>query len=219
MNANAQQGYWVEDEFIALNPDESCTFKYVQAMDEESQKTISDLYDSLSETENCPLRKIDNDRFLVANDYDLTAGDFYESLIYMNQEGGRVTVLPRIVVSLMEDSQIDGILDYLDGKVFVESSERNRYVLACQMRKSSEVLDAVLAIHDYVTEFGGIKYFEPEMYLPVSVSWTTGVGSPDCTASQAISHYSLDGCRMVPSAKGIHIVRMGDRTVRKVIVK
>ena len=49
MSADAQQGYWNGVEHVELVPDESTVYRYVQAMDEESEKTLNDLYDKMEE--------------------------------------------------------------------------------------------------------------------------------------------------------------------------
>ena len=219
MNADAQQGYWVEGNFVGLIPDESCTFRYVQAMDEASQKALNDLYASVSETADSPIWKMAEGRFLVLKDYALPSGNYYESAIYNTPGGDIVIVLPRIVVSMEEESRIDDLLGRLGDKFAVDSSDRNRYVLSCQTRQSSDVLNAIQSIHDYMTEFGGIVYFEPEMYLPFSLSWTTGISGLERVSTGVDSHYSLDGRRLSPTAKGVHLVRRADGSVRKVIVK
>ena len=38
LSASAQQGYWAGVDYIELTPDESIVYRYVQAMDEESDK-------------------------------------------------------------------------------------------------------------------------------------------------------------------------------------
>lgn len=165
-NIIAHLGNWDEGGVIELSPDESCTYRYVQAMDADSKEILKNLFDSMSKLKAPSIRKIANDRYYVHKDYALPKGNYYESPIY---KGDIITVLPRIVVSLKEGYQIDGILEHLGSKVKVERSEvefrgGKRYYLACQMNKSEEVLKAVMSISGLV-ENEGIRYFEPEMYM------------------------------------------------------
>ena len=39
-----QLGYWNRNGFVELTPDESFIYKFIQAMDDESQKAINDLF-------------------------------------------------------------------------------------------------------------------------------------------------------------------------------
>lgn len=163
LNTFAQLGYWCESKFVALTPDESCNYKYVQGMDIESQKILNDRFTSLAKMKNQSIRSMGEARFYVDKDYSLPEANYFESTIYKSPNGGKIVIFPRIAVSLADGFQIDGVLEHLGGKVRIESSEKGRYILACQMRTSEEVLEAVKII----SKLDGIKYFVPEMSIKI----------------------------------------------------
>ena len=171
MSANAQQGYWNGVEHVELVPDESTVYRYVQAMDEESEKTLNDLYDKMEEAGDKSILKRNADmEWYVKNDYPLPEGNYYESYIYKSYDGSHFVVRPGIVVYMKEGFQIDGLLKYLGDKVRVDSYEDElfiRYVLACQVRTSDEVLEIINAMHEFGLE--GISY----CYMPLMWSLDT----------------------------------------------
>ena len=157
MSVHAQQGYWNGDEFVELTPDESIVYKYVQALNEESQEILSNLYNAMSETGDKAILKRDMDgsqgvQWYVKKDYTLPEGDYYESYIYKSSKGGHISVLPGINLFLKEDAQIDGLLDYLGNKVKVDTFEDDvfiRYVLGCNVKTSDEVLEIIKSMYEF----------------------------------------------------------------------
>lgn len=165
----AQLGYWNEGEFVELVPNESCTYRYVQAMDVESKEILKNLFGSMAKVEKPPIRRIVNDRYLVDKDYILPKINYYESPIY---KGGVLTVLPRIVISLKKGYQIDDILEKLGSQVSVERSEVDyrggkRLYLVCMMRTADEVLKTVKSISGLVKR-EKVWYINPEMYIKIT---------------------------------------------------
>ena len=165
LDSFAQLGYWCESKFIELTPDESCNYRYVQAMDAESQKVLNDLYATMPQIENKSIRKLKENRFRIDNDFCLPEGNYYESAIYKSTKRAKIVVFPRIVVSLKDGYSIDNLLKHFADKIKVESSERNRYILTCQMKTSEEVLRAV----HVMSGLEGIRYFEPEIPIKVEL--------------------------------------------------
>ena len=157
MSASAQQGYWEFDKFVELTPDESIVYRYVQPMDGESEKTLNDLYDKMEETgDNSILKRGGGVEWYVRNDYPLPEGDFYESPVYRSSEGYDLAVRPGIGIYLKTGFQIDGLLEDLGDKVRVDIYEDDnpeklfvRYVLACNVRKSDEVLEIIKTMYDF----------------------------------------------------------------------
>lgn len=164
-----KQGYWNGDEFVELTPGESFIYRYVRAMDEESAKTLNDLYDSMEETGDKSIFKRDGGLiWYVKNDYPLPEGDYYESPIYISKDSKGKTyplvVRPGIMVFLNAGLQIDGLLEYLGDKVRVDIYEDDnpenlfvRYVLACNVRTSDEVLEIIKAMHEF--GLGDMTYY------------------------------------------------------------
>lgn len=159
MSANAQQGYWAGVDYVELTPDESVVYRYVQAMDEESEKTLNNLYAGMEETGDKSILKRNADmEWYVKNDYPLPEGNYYESRIYQTSDKtiyGDLIIRPAIKVYFLEEGfQMDGLLEYLGDKVKVDIYENRenayiRYVLACQVRTSDEVLEIIKAMHDF----------------------------------------------------------------------
>ena len=153
-------GFWNGVEHIELTPDESVIYRYVQAMDAESAKTLNVLYDSMEGTgDESILKRSGGMEWYVKKDYTLPEGDFYESLVYRSSEGYDLVVRPGIVVFLKAGLQIDGLMEYLGDKVRVDIYEDDyeeklfvRYVLSCQVRTSDEVLEIINAMHEFGLE-------------------------------------------------------------------
>ena len=163
LDSFAQLGYWCNSKFIPLTPDESCDYRYIQAMDTESQEILCHQFATMEMMVSKPIRKLGEKRFYVNNDLRLPVANYYESTVYKSPEGERIVIYPRIVVSLKDGYHIDRILEHFGSKMTVESSERSRFVLSCHMKTSKEVLEAV----QIISKLDGIKYFVPEMSINV----------------------------------------------------
>ena len=227
----AKLGYWAGEKFlfIELTPDNAYNYRYVQTLDEESENALDDL---MADAADEAILKFIENRYFVKNDIRLPEGNYFESPIYISsEEGVPIIICPRIVVSLKEGYEIDGLLEQLGSKVTVERSETAyeggiRYYLACQMNSSEEVLEAVRIISGFI-ESGGIRYFEPEMY---NLSFTMyGEGDSlidklkggDETAINAVKAtkaddaiYNLNGQRVNASYKGL-VIKNGKKVVIK----
>ena len=170
LNANAQLGYWNNKHFVELTPDESFVYKYVLAMDTESQKAIEDLLAGKSETEDKSIIKSEKGGWFIRNDYPLPEGNYYESAFYNNDSKAHYldhyVILPTITFSLKDEIAIDNLLEQLDSKVILVDSNnrygRTNYTLACQMKTSGEVLEAIKLINDFNLE--SMKFLSPEKF-------------------------------------------------------
>ena len=170
LNANAQLGYWNNKHFVELTPDESFVYKYVLAMDTESQNTIEDLLAGKSETEDKSIIKSEKGGWFIRNDYPLPEGNYYESAFYNNDSKAHYLdhyiILPTITFSLKDEIAIDNLLEQLDSKVILVDSNnrygRTNYTLACQMKTSGEVLEAIKLINDFNLE--SMKFLSPEKF-------------------------------------------------------
>ena len=217
--SDVPQGYWVSGEFVELTPDVSYIHRYVHAVDAESQKTLDHLYDGLSATGDESILKIMDNTYFVFKDYRLPEGNYYESPVYKSSMGDDMYILPRIVVSMKDGYEIDGILERLGSMVTVESSEPafgggTRYVLNCQMNTSKEVLAAVQVISGLV-ESEGISYFEPEI-INLSIyaaNMLTGIQALK-TAKGDDAIYNLAGQRVDAFYKGV-VIQNGKKRIVK----
>lgn len=170
LNANAQLGYWNNKHFVELTPDESFIYKYVLAMDTESQNTIEVLLAGKSETEDKSIIKSEKGGWFIRNDYPLPEGNYYESAFYNNDSKAHYLdhyiILPTITFSLKDEIAIDNLLEQLDSKVILVDSNnrygRTNYTLACQMKTSGEVLEAIKLINDFNLE--SMKFLSPEKF-------------------------------------------------------
>lgn len=170
LNANAQLGYWNNKHFVELTPDESFIYKYVLAMDTESQKAIEDLLAGKSETEDKSIIKSEKGGWFIRNDYPLPEGNYYESAFYNNDSKAHYldhyVILPTITFSLKDEIAIDNLLEQLAGKVTLVDSNnrygRTNYTLACQMKTSAEVLETIKLINDFNLE--SMKFLSPEKF-------------------------------------------------------
>ena len=170
LNANAQLGYWNNKHFVELTPDESFVYKYVLAMDTESQKAIEDLLAGKSETEDKSIIKSEKGGWFIRNDYPLPEGNYYESAFYNNDSKAHYLdyyiILPTITFSLKDEIAIDNLLEQLDSKVILVDSNnrygRTNYTLACRTKTSREVLETIKLINDFNLE--SMKFLSPEKF-------------------------------------------------------
>lgn len=164
-----KKGYWWNDVFIELTSDTLSNYKYVQAMDDESLKTLNDLLAGKRITDDEAIVKFEDNKFFVFNDYLLPEGDYYTSEIYKmtdvyRKEKRTVYILPGITVFLNEGFQIDDILNRLDNHVKLECLPEgdNRFYLQCQVKTSEEVLEALRELNLlYKSGNYGISNYSP----------------------------------------------------------
>ena len=177
LNANAQLGYWNNTGFYELIPDDSFIYKYVLAMDDESQKAIENLLAGKSATEDKSIIKSEKGGWYVKNDYPLPEGNYYESVFYKKESDidyyQIYVISPVIIMRLKNSVPIDGLLEYLGNKVTYDS-ERSKelygvtlHYLACNMKTSDDVLKTCREIYDF--GFENLKYLSPDkFYLTIS---------------------------------------------------
>lgn len=168
MSVHAQQGYWNGDEFVKLTPDEAILYKYVQALDEGSQTSINELYESMKGTDDQSILRRNEGGWYVKKDYPLPDGNYYESFFY-NKDSGKTEdavffIYPKIQLYVNNSGQISDLLEILGDKVSVEDMWTDLVggtdcKLKCNMKTSEEVLEMV----DYVSGlyFQGLAYFLP----------------------------------------------------------
>ena len=164
-----RKGYWWKDVFIELTSDTLSRYKYVQAMDDESLKTLNDLLAGKRITDDEAIIKFEDNKFFVFNDYPLPEGDYYTSEIYKmtdvyREEKRMVYILPVITMFLNEGFRMDDILNRLDNHVKLECLPMgdNKFYLQCQVKTSEEVLEALRELNLlYKSGNYGISYYSP----------------------------------------------------------
>lgn len=153
MSASAQQGYYTRRGFVELTLDDSFIYRYVQALDAESQKAIDNLLAGEKETGDGSIIKSSEGQWYVKKDYQLPEGNYYESQFYKKENGDIIIIRPRLSVSLTKDYQIDDLMEHLGNKAMLESYKNDigaivEYYLDCHMKTSDEVLGIIDSIND-----------------------------------------------------------------------
>lgn len=172
--------------FDFLTLDESAPYKFVKAMDAESRKAIEDMLGGNKETEDKGIIRRDDGEWYVRKDYPLPEGDFYESNVYLRDNGQINYILPKITVN-MGEAQLNAVMEYIGDKVTVKSGDNdyvNYYYLKCNVKTSEEVLDICLFLYDCAYDYGilGVKVMDTERYRIDSYSYLgrilTGTNQP-----------------------------------------
>ena len=107
--------------FAELTLDESFTYRFVKAMDAESKKAVDYLLADKNETEDKSIIKRADGEWYVRKDYPLPEGNYYESFLYVKDDGYVNIILPRITVIIEKGYQIDDLLENLGDKVSLGS--------------------------------------------------------------------------------------------------
>ena len=154
--------------FAELSLDESVTYRFVKAMDAESQKAIEGILAGKKQTEDKSIIKRSQDEWYVRKGYALPEGNFYESYFYKKDNGQIDIILPRITV-LMGEAQLEEVMEYIGNKVILGSGNNdygNRYYLDCQVKTSEEVLEICLFLYNCAFDYGilGVKLVGPDFY-------------------------------------------------------
>ena len=155
--------------FAELTLDESFTYRFVKAMDAESKKAVDYLLADKNETEDKSIIKRADGEWYVRKDYPLPEGNYYESFLYVKDDGYVNIILPRIKVIIEKGYQIDELLEHLGDKVTLGSGSNdygNTYYLDCQVKTSEEVLEICLFLFNCAYDYGilCVKRFEPDRY-------------------------------------------------------
>jgi len=179
LGANAQLGYRVHMGFVELTPDESIVYKYVLAMDTESQETINDLYARLKNTGDKSLIKCTETGlggWYVRKDYPLPEGNYFESDFYnykIGDEGENelLVVLPKVQSFINYRGRIEDLLEYLGDRVTVdliketeiEDYKSTDFCFISKLKTSEEWLKLCLDVYNY--GFEGLHYFAPMHFM------------------------------------------------------
>ena len=160
-------GYWNGDKFYELTPDESCNYKFVQALDEGSVQTLTEPLIGKRIAEDESVIRVEEDKFYVLKDYTLPEGNYYVSTVYKRVDDDQaLIVLPKIIMCLQEGFPIDDLLEQLGSNVTAEKieGEYDLYNLICQMGTSEEVLEVIQKINALL-ENGecGISHYFPSI--------------------------------------------------------
>ena len=167
--ADGQLGYWNSGGFVELTPDESFIYKYVLAMDDESQQAIETLFADMREKNDRSILKRNEGGWYVKNDYPLPEGNYYKSDFYhksLDDNDQLYFILPRFDFSMNSKGNINDLLNYLGNTVTLESEfgpnslGSTNYKLKCNLKTSEEVLKLVMLVHE--KGFEGLPHFLPK---------------------------------------------------------
>ena len=167
---DGQLGYWNRSGFVEMIPDESVIYKYVLAMDDESQQTIEVLLADMREKNDKSILKRSEGGWYVRNDYPLPEGNYYISDFYNNDldnDNQLYFILPRYEFYMNRKGNINDLLNFLGNTVTLESEfgpdvfGGTDYKLNCNLKTSEEVLELGMLVHE--RGFEGLPNFVPRM--------------------------------------------------------
>ena len=180
LGTHAQQGIWNDKGLIELTPAESIVYKYVLAMDTESQKVINDLYATLKNTGDKSLIECTETGaggWYVKKDYPLPEGNYFESDIYNAKspedshafDSKLLVVFPQFNCYVNWRGRVENLLEYLGDQVtadYISKPDLSGGItchLTCNLKTSSEALELGMRVHDINME--GVRNFHSQCFL------------------------------------------------------
>ena len=154
--AEAQYGYNYNGQFISLSPDNT-SITYLETKDMDIS-TLQAKTRTLG-TKSIKWTKISQDGFMADINSEKAQTLGYVSKQYRSSTGGKVIVLPRILVSLIDSSLITSFLAENKQRLTLDRKIGNMYRFACHVKNSSEVLALVANL----TKRIDVKWCEPDM--------------------------------------------------------
>lgn len=175
-NDDEVQGYWGLDGFVEMIPQNAAPYTLLIKWDDEKGKVALGQY--IADNKDVVLDRIDfgkDDQCYLITTKVVESQDFFVSTSYktktMTAENDYITVLPRIVVKLGGDNNINPILEKyadvmtLDDDLYASASQ-GRYMFKCHLNTSREVLQLASEIH----QNANVEWAEPEMYIPFKLT-------------------------------------------------
>lgn len=154
--AEAQYGYNYNGQFISLAPDNtSITYLETKGMD---ISTLQAKTRTLG-TKSIKWTKISQDGFMADINAEKAQTLGYVSKQYRSSAGGKVIVLPRILVSLIDSSLITSFLAENKQRLTLDKKIGNMYRFACHVKNSTEVLALIANLAKRID----VKWCEPDM--------------------------------------------------------
>ena len=154
--AEAQYGYNYNGQFISLSPDKtSVTYLETKGMD---ISTLQAKTRTLG-TRGVKWVKVSQDGFMADVNAEKAQTLGYVSKQYRSSTGGKVIVLPRILVSLIDSSLITTFLAENKQRLTLDKKIGNMYRFACHVKNSTEVLALIANLAKRID----VKWCEPDM--------------------------------------------------------
>ena len=154
---NEEWFYYEWTGFEELLPGKPFTYRYVEALDDASEKSLNDLYANMKDACDKSILMRSKGGWYVKNNYSLPEGNYYESAFhkkYLHEDNGIIYIIrPIVTITLRKGCQIDGLLEYFGDKVTLDHSEGygespTQYWLTFHMSTSKEVLEAISQWYD-----------------------------------------------------------------------
>ena len=154
--AEAQYGYNFNGQFIKLTPDKtSVIYLETKGMD---ISTLQAKTRTLG-TRGVKWVKVSQDGFMADVNAEKAQTLGYVSKQYRSSTGGKVIVLPRILVSLIDSSLITTFLAENKQRLTLDKKIGDMYRLACHVKNSTEVLALIANLAKRID----VKWCEPDM--------------------------------------------------------
>lgn len=154
--AEAQYGYNYNGQFIRLTPDKtSVTYLETKGMD---ISTLQAKTRTLG-TRGVKWVKVSQDGFMADVNAEKAQALGYVSKQYRSSAGGKVIVLPRILVSLIDSSLIASFLAENKQRLTLDKKIGDMYRFACHVKNSTEVLALIANLAKRID----VKWCEPDM--------------------------------------------------------
>ena len=154
--AEAQYGYNYNGQFIRLTPDKtSVTYLETKGMD---ISTLQAKTRALG-TRGVKWIKVNQDGFMADVNAEKAQALGYVSKQYRSSTGGKVIVLPRILVSLIDSSLITTFLAENKQRLTLDKKIGDMYRFACHVKNSTEVLALIANLAKRID----VKWCEPDM--------------------------------------------------------
>ena len=154
--AEAQYGYNYNGQFISLAPDNtSVTYLETKGMD---ISTLQAKTRTLG-TRGVKWIKVSQDGFMADVNAEKAQALGYVSKQYRSSTGGKVIVLPRILVSLIDSSLITTFLAENKQSLTLDKKIGDMYRFACHAKNSTEVLALIANLAKRID----VKWCEPDM--------------------------------------------------------
>jgi subtilisin family serine protease len=152
----AQQGYWFNDQYVALEPNDSLSF-YVQIMDNQHQTVHNSV--NIKKIIKCdqaiPVRQ---SSFIIKTTERPTRQDVYVSDIYHSAISDYIIILPSISFEVSDSGLASDIIKKYSNVISLKSIEGNVYRFKCHLSSSKEILE----LTSQILKEDKVKWCEPE---------------------------------------------------------
>ena len=159
----AQLGYLCEDKFIQLIPSLSGQY-YVQTRNADSKRNLEKIayMEHRQNNRKNEVYVISENSFFVSSKSNLSKDDYISELFH-DIKGNPYYILPRIIISLKDNTHISNVIKGYSGILELDSIQRLKGMttLSCNLSRAQEVLRVVGELDSYEE----VEWCEPDMIL------------------------------------------------------